>query len=119
MLIEYSKVNHDEKERTFDFFLKKDFSIGHYVFSIWYNSGDGGGQGEGEHEYPEAILANELVNLELNRNEEYSNNKPIKARFHGKTFKYYSPSLESLLKIYARSEGVPIEFEYLPPIKRK
>lgn len=115
-LNDYASINPKEHERSFDFFVKRDYS-GHYVFSIWYNSGKGDGSGVGEHMDVIGLLSNELTNLELNREESDLNTKPIKARFHGKTLKYYS--LEELLKIYARSEGVPIDFEYLPPVRRR
>jgi len=117
-LRKYSKTKPNSDERTFDLFLRKDTHIHHYVFSVWYNSGQGNGSGGGDVLCPYDILTNQLINLEVNRDEKFPNKKPIKTRFHGKTFEYYS-GLEDLLKIYARSENVPIEFEYLPPVRRK
>jgi hypothetical protein len=105
------QIEYKEDERSFDFVLRKSK---HYFFSVKYNSGLGSTSSVGECPSPEDVLMYQLINLELNR---YANTKPIKARFHGKTFRYY-PCLEALLKIYARSEGVPIEFEYLPSARR-
>jgi len=46
------------------------------------------------------------------------NNKPIVARFHiGKENGTEGIQLEKMLEIYARSEKVPVTFEYLPILK--
>jgi hypothetical protein len=117
MLKDYARTKPNENERTFNFFVKKDSSVKHYTFGLWYHNGRGSGSGTGYSTELDRLLANELTNLELSKVS--SNSKPIKVKFYGDIFKDDSFSLEPLLRIYARSENVPIDFEYLPAIRRK
>lgn len=71
-------------------------------------------------EYLINTLVELLADIESSYNPNEPNSRPIIARFNiGKKNKNdgYGFPLEQLLKIYARAEGVPITFEYLPKLK--